>query len=116
VARREERAYRRSLQTASGYSTDLDSLIVTHPFHPLAGQRVSILLTRTYRGRALGRVYTCEGGPLGTVTVPEQFTDRGVPPARGPLTAEVLLELAAVVSAIRGGLTRHEEGTSLVST
>lgn len=86
---------------------------MTHPFHPLTGQRVSILFERRYRS-ALGRVYICDGGPLRNVTLPEDFTDRGTPAATRPLTAEVVTDLAAVVSALRHRLTDHEGGTSLV--
>ena len=92
--------YQRSRHTASAYSSGFDSLIVTHPFHPLAGQRVSILFERRYKS-AIGHVYVCEGGPSGTMTLPEDFTDRGTPSATRPLTADVLADLAAVVSALR---------------
>ena len=68
-----------------------------HPFHPLRGQRVPILFTRR---RAGIRIYVCEGGPLGSVTLPEDFTDRGLTPAARPLTAEVLAELAATITAL----------------
>ncbi len=54
---------------------------------------------------ALGRVYLCDGGTLGSVTLPEAFTDRGGPPATRPLTADVLADLAAVMSALRKHLT-----------
>ena len=70
---------------------------MTHPFHPLVGQRVAILFARR---RAGIRLYVCEAGPLGSVTLPEDFTDRGVAPAARPLTAEVLAELAATISAL----------------
>ena len=106
---------RRSRHTASAYSSGSDSLLITHPFHPLAGQRVAILFERTYKNTARGRVYICEGGPLGTVALPEHFTDRGVPPAMALLTADVLLDLAAVISALRRRLTAEQEGTTLVS-
>jgi hypothetical protein len=59
-------------------------------------------------------VYVCEAGPLGTVTLPEHFTDRGAAPAARPLTVDVLIDLAAVVAALRHRLTGREEGTSLV--
>lgn len=85
---------------------------MTHPFHPLAGQRVPVLFERTYRSR--GRVYICDGGPLGTVTLPEHFTDRGVPSAPGPVTTDVLIELAAVVSALQSRLTHDQGGSNLV--
>ena len=41
----------------------------------------AILFERTYREPTRGRVYVCEAGPLGTVTLPEHFTDRGAVPA-----------------------------------
>ena len=107
--------FRRLQHTASRYSSGSDSLLITHPFHPLAGQRVAILFERTYKNAARGRVYICEGGSQGTVALPEHFTDRGVPPATGPLTADVLLDLAAVMSALRRRLTAEQEGTNLVS-
>ena len=107
-------AFRRSHHTASSSSSGFDSLIVTHPFHPLAGQRVSILFERTYRSLPLGRVYVCDGGTLGNVTLPESFTDRGTPPATLPLTAEVLTDLVGVVSAFRRRLTGDEGRTNLV--
>jgi hypothetical protein len=96
-------------------SSGSDSLLITHPFHPLAGARVVILFERTYKDAARGRVYICEGGPLGTVTLPEHFTDRGIPPATGPVTREVLLDLVAVISALRRRLTPDEGGPNLVS-
>jgi hypothetical protein len=107
--------FRRSLHTASAYSDRLDSLVVTHPYHPLAGQRISILFERTYRDPTRGRVYVCEAGPLRTVALPEHFTDRGAAPAARPLTVDVLIDLAVVVAALRPRLTGREEGTSLVS-
>jgi hypothetical protein len=35
---------------------------------------------------------------LGNVTLPESFTDRGVPAAASALTVEVLIDVAEVVS------------------
>lgn len=68
---------------------------MTHPFHPLVGRQLPILFARR---RATGRIYICEGGALGTVTLPEEFTDRGLSPAARPLTAEVLAELAGTIA------------------
>src|SRR2546426_7428839 len=91
--------FRRSRHTTPSFSTGIDSLIVTHPFHPLAGQRVAILFERRYKS-ATGRVYICDGGALGSFTVPESFTDRGAPPATRPLTADLLTALASAGSAV----------------
>jgi hypothetical protein len=70
---------------------------VTHPFHPLAGQRLRVLFERKL---ATGAAVSCEGGPLGSLLLPLVWTDRGPAAAPGPLSYEVLVELAAVVSAV----------------
>ena len=49
------------------------------------------------------RIYVCEGGPLGSVALPEDATDRGVEPAERPLSIEVLAALVALVSELDGG-------------
>ena len=74
-----------------------DWLVVTHPFHPLRGQRLAVLIERRLPE---GRLYVCEGGPLGTIGVPEDATDRAPAPAATPLTGEVLAGLVEVVAAI----------------
>ncbi len=74
---------------------------MTHPFHPLSGQRLRVLFERKL---ASGLAVSCEGGPLGSVMLPLAWTDRAPAVAGGPLTYEVLIELAAVVSAVS---TRH---------
>jgi Family of unknown function (DUF5372) len=75
-----------------------DSVLVTHPFHPLAGQRLEVL-GRTRRGGT--GFLRCAGGSLGAVTIPAAWTDRAEPPAGSRLTCEVLAGLAAVLAAIR---------------
>jgi hypothetical protein len=56
------------------------------------------------RKLAGGLAVSCEGGPLGSLMVPLAWTDRGLPAADAPLTYEVLIELAGVVSAVE---SRH---------
>jgi len=73
---------------------------VTHPFHPLAGQRLRVLFERRLAG---GLAFSCEGGPLGSLMLPLVWTDRG-DAAAAPLSYEVLVELAEVVAAVK---TRH---------
>jgi hypothetical protein len=65
----------------------------------LAGKRVAILIERRYR--SLGHVYICDGGPLGTFTLPADDTDRGRSPGASPLDRTVLAELLALVSSIK---------------
>jgi hypothetical protein len=75
-------------------------LVVTHPFHPLRGERLEVLYVRRL---ATGRVYVCDGGRGRNVALDEGATDRGGGPAERPLTFEVLCELVAVLAAIRSG-------------
>jgi hypothetical protein len=89
---------RRSAHTASGVSTSLDLLVVTHPFHPLRGERLAVLSER--RGDAT-RLYVCEA-PSGAVTLPEEATGRGPEPAGRPLTVGVLAELVVGIAGIKG--------------
>lgn len=72
--------------------------MVTHPFHPLFGERLEVLYVRRL---ATGRVYVCDGGGR-NVALDEEATDRGPEAAGRPLTFEVLVELAAVVAALGG--------------
>ena len=72
--------------------------MVTHPFHPLFGQRLEVLYVRRH---GASRLYVCDGGPLGGIGLQEEATDRGPEPADRPLTSEVLVELAAVVATLR---------------
>ena len=76
---------------------------VTHPFHPLAGQRLRVLFERRYQ--AGGLALCCEGGSLGTVMLPVDWTDRGTPAASDVVGFEELIELAALVRALA---TRQE--------
>jgi len=50
-----------------------------------------------------GRVYVCEGGPLGSVSLPEDATDRGSERAERPLSIEVLAALVGLVADLAGG-------------
>jgi hypothetical protein len=60
---------------------------------------VAVLYERRLRGV---RLYVCEG-PLGSIGILEDATDRGPEPAERPLSVEVLVELVALVAAIGDG-------------
>ena len=45
-------------------------------------------------------VFVCEGGPLGRVTVPESWTDRGPAPAGHRLSVEALVELDTLLTVL----------------
>ena len=59
-----------------------------------------MLFERRY---ADGRLYVCEGGPAGTIGIPEDATDLAPAPASTPLTTEVLAGLVELVATITGG-------------
>lgn len=73
-------------------------LVVTHPFHPLAGQRLRVLFERRYK--ASGLAFCCEGGRLGSVMLPVAWTDRSVVSSAQALGFEQLVELAALIRAV----------------
>ena len=77
--------------------------MVTHPFHPLRGQRLEVLLERR---RGPDRVFLCDTGGGVNVELAEDATDRGVVAGEWPLSFEVLVGLVAVVVAIGGGKER----------
>ena len=77
----------------------LGFVIVTHPFHPLNGQRLEILYAKR---RGAATVFVCAGGFSGQMTLPESWTDRGGPPGTGRLSAEGLAALGAATRALQG--------------
>ena len=90
---------RRRRHSAATSSDDLGFVVVTHPFHPLIGQRLEVLYLKR---RAGDTVLVCSGGVGGQITVPLAWTDRGDPVRRHRLSAEGLAALGAVTRAIRG--------------
>ena len=70
--------------TSSGF------VIVTHPFHPLNGQRLEVLYVKR---RGADTVFVCSGGVSGQITLPQAWTDRGEPPVARGLSAEGLAGL-----------------------
>lgn len=79
-------------------------MVVTHPFHPLRGERLEVLYVRRV---PTGRVYVCDAGDGRNVALDEAATDRGPEPAERPLTFDLLVELVAVVTAL-GDLAGRE--------
>ena len=77
--------------------------MVTHPFHPLRGQRLEVLLERRCGGV---RVFVCDAGDGRNLELAEDATDRGLVSGERPLSFEVLVGLAAVVAAIASGKER----------
>jgi hypothetical protein len=79
----------------------LGFVVVTHPFHPLNGQRLEVLFVKR---RGADQVFVCVGG-VGdrvTTTLSAAWTDRGDPPSAHRLSIEGLAALAAVTRAIEG--------------
>jgi hypothetical protein len=80
-------------------SDDLGFVVVTHPFHPLRGERLEVLFVKR---RGASRVFVCAWAVGGQVTLPESWTDRGGPLGTHRLSVRGLADLAAVTRAIRG--------------
>jgi hypothetical protein len=78
-------------------------VVVTHPFHPLAGERLEVLLERRC---ARGRVFVCDAGDGRNLELAEDATDRGLVSGERLLSFEVLVGLAVVVAEITGGKER----------
>jgi hypothetical protein len=72
-------------------------LLIVHPFHVLFGQRVAVLFAKRRAGKV---VFVCEGGPLGRVTVPESWTDRGPAAAAHRLSVAALVELDTLLTVL----------------
>jgi len=88
-------------------------LVITHPFHPLNGQRLVVLFTQRKRA---GLFFVCEVEGRRRVTVAQEWTDRGVPASPDRLAVEGLTAARALVDAIdpakaeqHTGVTRVEE-------
>jgi hypothetical protein len=77
----------------------LGSVVVTHPFHPLRGQRLEVLFAKR---RDDGVVFVCSGGLSGQMTLPRSWTDRGEPAEAHRLSVEGLVELDTLVRAMGG--------------
>ena len=74
-------------------------MLIVHPFHVWFGRRVAVLFAKRRAGRL---VFVCEGGPLGRVTVPVSWTDRGPVPAANRLTVQGLVELDTLMKVLEG--------------
>jgi len=90
---------RRRRHSAASPSDPSGFVVVTHPFHPLNGQRLEILYDKR---RGAGTVFVCSGGVSGQITLPQAWTDRGEPPLPRRLSAEGLAGLDRLIRAIEG--------------
>jgi hypothetical protein len=64
----------------------------------LCGKELVVLFERKWAG---GHLYVCEGGPLGTIGLQANWTSLTTPASDSPLTIESLIELAALVKALK---------------
>jgi len=90
---------RRRRHSAASPSDPSGFVVVTHPFHPLNGQRLEILYDKR---RGADTVFVCSGGVSGQITLPQAWTDRGEPPLPRRLSAEGLAGLDTLIRAIEG--------------
>jgi hypothetical protein len=84
---------------------------ITHPFHPLSGQRLQVLYTKWV---ASTRMYVAGTGQRG-LAIPESWTDRIPPsPAAGGATPQlldprVLDDLVHLMEILKKSLTTKEK-------
>jgi hypothetical protein len=72
-------------------------LVITHPFHPLKGQRLTVLFSQRKR---TGLFFVCEVEGRRRVTVAQEWTDRGVPASTDRLAVDGLTAARSLVDAI----------------
>jgi len=92
-------AYRQRRHSHRSCSDDLGFVVVTHPFHPLRGERLAVLFIKR---RGTDVVFVCAGTVGGQLTLPHSWTDRSEPALAHRLSVQGLAELAAVTRAIEG--------------
>lgn len=68
-------------------------MVITHPFHPLLGQRLRVLGGRWHGGRL---TLFCDAGGV-RMALPQEWTDRGPAPVEAAVSVESLGALAALV-------------------
>ena len=71
--------------------------MITHPFHPLKGQRLTVLFSQRKR---TGLHFVCEVEGRRRVTVAQEWTDRGVPASTDRLAVDGLAAARSLVNAI----------------
>jgi Family of unknown function (DUF5372) len=89
--------FRRASHSAQSSRQRSGWLLVTYPFHPLAGRTVEILYSKRRGG---GRVFVCDAGDGSSMTLPVEWTDRAPTPDNARLSAETLSDLRVVVDAL----------------
>ena len=75
------------------------SVLITHPFHPLSGQRLEVLFAKRRAGAV---VLVGESAELGRVTVQESWTERGPAPLGCRVSAEGLAALDTLIRSLQG--------------
>ena len=78
----------------------MGSVVVTHPFHPLRGQRLGVVFQQRSRQ---GLVFVCEvedQGQSRRVPLPQDWTDRGVPAETDRLSSDSLTTLRGLIDSV----------------
>ena len=75
------------------------SVLITHPFHPLSGQRLEVLFAKRRAGAV---VLVGESAELGRVTVQESWTERGPAPLGCRVSVEGLAALDTLIRSLQG--------------
>jgi Family of unknown function (DUF5372) len=89
----------RSIQTAHQCKTCLGWVTISHPFHPLKGQKFEVLFVRSLPEKKILSLKNPSGG---TFAVPHEWTDRESPLSQATiLSAQSLLMLAELIQKLK---------------
>jgi Family of unknown function (DUF5372) len=84
-----------TIQTALAANPDLGWALITHPFHPLSGQRFPILKARKIAGQEVLSLYDEKRG---SVSIPSDWTDQVVlPPYAGLIEPAPILDVRCLL-------------------
>ncbi|MFJ8390888.1 DUF5372 family protein [Streptomyces sp. NPDC094438] len=84
-----------------------DSLVVTHPFHPLRGHRLRV---RFVKRRGADVVFVCDTESGMSVTLLRAWTDRGPAPAGYRVSAAALGELRLLLDVLASRCPGSQDG------
>ena len=92
------------MQTAHSCNNHLGWVTITHPFHPLRGQKFEVLFTRSLIDK---KIFSLKNPSGGTFAVPHEWTDREGPLSQGKiLSAQSLLELSELIKQIKNEVNK----------
>jgi hypothetical protein len=92
------------VQTTHQYKNHLGWVTITHPFHPLRGQKFEVLFTRSLIDK---KIFSLKNPSGGTFAVPHEWTDHENPLSQATiLSAQSLLALLELIKQIKNEVNK----------